>query len=173
MPAPKAKQTFYTIRIGENFHDVTGRKRTPKGYVVLCIKSHPHSDRVNGYIFEHRVVAEMQLGRYLTPGEVVHHVNEIKHDNRIGNLEVMSHVEHTLKHHLGAKRSERTKQKISDQAKERLNDKTKHPSYKHINKSELFVLVEKVGPTEAAKQLGVSRKTIYNKLKEFREDEAI
>lgn len=173
MPAPKVKQTFYTIRIGENFHDVTGRKRTPKGYVALCIKSHPHCDKVNGYIFEHRVVMELQLGRYLTPDEVVHHVNETKHDNRINNLELMSHSGHTLKHHLGAKRSVVTKQKLSDWAKERLNDKTNHPSYRHINKSELFDLVEKLGPTEAAKRLGVSRTTIYNKLKEFREDDVI
>ena len=167
MPAPKAKQTFYTIRIGENFHDVTGRKRTPQGYVVLCIKSHPYSDKVNGYIFEHRVVVEMQLGRYLIPGEVVHHVNEIKHDNRIGNLDLMQHAEHTVMHHTGAKRSNETKNKMSKWAKERLKDKSNHPSYKHIEKDELLSLVKQFGPTEAAKKLGVARKTIYNKLKEF------
>lgn len=173
MPAPKIKQTFYTIRIGNNFHDVTGRKRTPKGYVVLCVKSHPYSDKVNGYIFEHRVVMEIALGRYLKPGEVVHHKNEIKHDNRLENLELMEHSEHTIMHHTGKKRSSETRNKLSEIAKERFKDKKNHPSYKHIDENLLLQTVEEYGPTKTAKKLGISRKTVYNKLKDIREREII
>lgn len=173
MPPPKEKQTFYTIRIGDNFHDVTGRKRTPGGYVALCIKTHPNSDQINGYIFEHRIVLEMQLGRYLKPGEVVHHKNEIKHDNRLSNLELMEHTEHTIMHHTGAKRSKETKEKLSEIAKNRFQNKQNHPFYKHIDKTEVLELVKNYGVTEAARRLGVTRKTIYNKLKDIREGEVV
>ncbi|MFX0107465.1 MAG: HNH endonuclease [Candidatus Hodarchaeota archaeon] len=38
----------------------------------------------------HRWAAQKKLGRSLKPGEVVHHKNRIKFDNRRGNLQVCS-----------------------------------------------------------------------------------
>jgi hypothetical protein len=62
-----------------------GGKKIQHGYVMIKKRNHPSAD-ANGYIQEHRLVMEKLLNRYLTPEEVVHHINGIRNDNRIENL---------------------------------------------------------------------------------------
>ena len=48
---------------------------------------HPRATSGN-YVFEHILVMEQLLGRYLLPEESVHHLNGVRDDNRPENLEL-------------------------------------------------------------------------------------
>jgi len=65
---------------------------------------HPYADgRKEMHV--HDMVMELHLGRRLLPTECVHHINGVKTDNRLENLEVMSHAEHSRRHAMEANRA--------------------------------------------------------------------
>ena len=73
------------------------KKLRNDGYVSVYVPGHPGANR-EGYMMEHHLVMEKHLGRHLAPGEVVHHINKVKSDNRIENLQVMTASEHMRLH---------------------------------------------------------------------------
>ena len=81
-----------------NAKPIGSTRRTNKGYIVEKTEA--------GWVMQHVVVMERHLGRKIRVGiEAVHHINEIKTDNRLDNLELKPFGEHTREHHLGTKRS--------------------------------------------------------------------
>lgn len=80
------------------------------GYIERYVPDHPYTK--DGWVLEHRLVMEEFLDRFLEEHEVVHHVNEVKTDNRIDNLWLCSSAEHTKIHRLGVVPKQNTRAKI-------------------------------------------------------------
>jgi hypothetical protein len=76
------------------------------GYVLqLCGDDHPgirtiQGKRLGGNIFEHRIVMEIKLGRYLEPNEVVDHIDGCRFHNAPENLRLFrsngEHLKNTI-----------------------------------------------------------------------------
>ena len=75
------------------------RKIIRSGYFYIKCPEHPFSGK-QGYLAEHRLIMEKKIGRYLQPGEVVHHINHNIKDNRIENLKLFfSPGQHSFQEH--------------------------------------------------------------------------
>ena len=85
-------------RRGGNPNWKGGRVIASNGYVLLRMPGHHLAD-VRGYVYEHRLVGEQILGRRLQLGEIPHHKNGRKTDNRPENIEVMPSIAHHQVHH--------------------------------------------------------------------------
>lgn len=68
-----------------------------KGYIFIYNPAHPRSNN-NGYVKRAIVEVENILGYYLPSYYDVHHNNGIKTDDRLLNLAIMSHSQHSYLH---------------------------------------------------------------------------
>jgi hypothetical protein len=76
----------------------SGGKHKQNGYIVVFMPDHPYAD-CKGYVYEHRLVAEQKIGRYLKPNEVVHHINGDTAYNHPDNLMVFKNQGEHSKYH--------------------------------------------------------------------------
>jgi len=84
----RARLNSIRARKGEKGGNNKGGRRTDhNGYIEIWKPGHPNC-RSAGYLHEHRFVISEHLGRPLRKNENVHHLNGIRDDNRLDNLEL-------------------------------------------------------------------------------------
>jgi len=83
---------------GINSPNWKGGKYKRNGYVFRYKPEHPFPNDCKKYVAEHRLVMEEKIGRYLTKDEMVHHLNGIRDDNRIENLQLLLKNQHHCGH---------------------------------------------------------------------------
>lgn len=83
-----------------------------RGYVMIYKPDHPFCNN-HGYVKRSRLVMEKKLGRYLKPGEITHHANHIRDDDREENLMLLGTKSEHGKFHGRPEGSKRSKEEIS------------------------------------------------------------
>jgi len=73
-----------------------GRVKISK-YWYVYKPDHPNAMHGKRYVAEHRLVMEGLIGRFLTPHEDVHHIDENTENNEPSNLELVTHKQHSVK----------------------------------------------------------------------------
>lgn len=76
-----------------------GKHKTSHGYIEIYCPDHPKAS-VRKTIYEHTLVAEKKLNRYLRDGETVHHIDYDKTNNNPENLIVLTNPDHARLHSL-------------------------------------------------------------------------
>ncbi len=80
-----------------------GKTISSHGYILIRVGCEHHLADIRGYAYEHRIMAEKKLGRKLRKGEIVHHINNNRQDNRLENLKVVGQLSQHLVLHRNAK----------------------------------------------------------------------
>ena len=76
--------------------DKRKRRAGEEGYILVYVPEHPKSFK--GWYYEHRLVLEQNIGRFLNKWETVHHINGNKQDNRLQNLFACTEYQHKKAH---------------------------------------------------------------------------
>lgn len=76
-----------------------GRYVDNDGYIHISKPDHPHTHG-KGFVLEHRLVMEKEIGRFLKRDEVVHHKDGCRSNNAIENLQLFDKNGDHLRHEL-------------------------------------------------------------------------
>ena len=75
-----------------------GRTIDKNGYAQIKCEDHPRADS-RGYVYEHLLIAEVELGRRIRVDENIHHINGDNSDNSPSNIIVLDSFSTHMKVH--------------------------------------------------------------------------
>ncbi len=87
---------------GENHPRYNDGRIIAKGYVWFHFPGYHPRKTPRNYVKRCWLVMEKKIGRYLKDGEVVHHINHSKLDDRPNNLTIVTREEHGKIHNTGS-----------------------------------------------------------------------
>ncbi len=94
----RCPQCMWHGRLRENHPNWKGSHRMNfQGYILIRLSTNDFFYSMaskRGWVLEHRLVMAKSLGRCLQTWEIVHHINHIKDDNRIENLQLVTDDRH-------------------------------------------------------------------------------
>jgi len=73
------------------------KKRAINGYILIKDYQHPNRNAQND-VLEHIKIMSSYIGRPIKKGEVIHHINMVRNDNRIENLYLSTRGKHMKIH---------------------------------------------------------------------------
>jgi len=121
-----------------------GRQTRKDGYIFVWMEE--------GTFLEHKAIMEKHIGRKLRANEAVHHKNRIRNDNRLENLQLLTHAEHKAIHAL--------EDKIS--SFHSINELWYNEDSSMVGKKLRSVRLDnKITVTKLAKDIGVSIQSIH------------
>ena len=88
----KMAKTLSEQRLGYMNPAWKGGKCIRKDGYVLIWEYDPNKKRMA--VYEHRYLMEKKLKRKLKKNEEVHHINKVKHDNKLSNLQLITRAKH-------------------------------------------------------------------------------
>jgi len=83
---------------GKKHWNWKGGRIIQQGHVCIKMPEY-HSANSNGYVQRSHYIMEQKLGRHLKRGEIIHHINEIKTDDRPENLQLLKNISEHNKIH--------------------------------------------------------------------------
>lgn len=96
--AEACAKSHATRHTGDSAGNWKGGVTLTNGYRCVYMPEHPRA-HPNGYVYEHILILERKLGRPLADGEVSHHLDGGKLNNRPENLDVVaSQADHVRIH---------------------------------------------------------------------------
>jgi len=123
---PRKSSDYYVDKPFANPNWRGGRREAENGYVAIYCPTHPNSSK-RKTVYEHQLVMEEYIGRYLQPGEIVHHIDGDKKNNSIENLLLMTSSDH-MKLHAILRRSSKLMEDLHAQSESNKNSGSVHSS---------------------------------------------
>lgn len=152
----------------ENNYIIKLSEKRINGYMYFCDRKHPLCNS-QGYVYYHRHVASLKIGRWLNKDEHVHHIDGNKVNNSPENLDVLTPSEHaTLE--AGKKKKPLKFCSVCGEILSRKNSGGKcinHIRKFNPTKEELEKLIWEMATTKVAEIFGVSDKAVEKRCKLF------